>query len=198
MKIIKQVLGNWFQIKYMLMVLFIVAFVSAVIGGGIYYTVKAGLSYQLPDVGEHTLTSTMLFSEVNSFLTVLLPVMFVFVALVSLVILHKIAGPEYKLEKSLSAFALGDFTLTTELIKGDELVKLIKILNNAKKNLSNMVSEEINLVNTTISTADELFREISADKMKKDRVLSLIKDLQSSLEKLQVVMNRYKIEKTIK
>ena len=51
MKIIKQVLGNWFQIKYMLMVLFIVAFVSAVIGGGIYYTVKAGLSYQLPDVG---------------------------------------------------------------------------------------------------------------------------------------------------
>ena len=98
----------------------------------------------------------------------------------------------------MSAFALGDFTLTTELIKGDELVKLIKILNNAKKNLSNMVSEEINLVNTTISTADELFREISADKMKKDRVLSLIKDLQSSLEKLQVVMNRYKIEKTIK
>ena len=198
MKIIKQILGNWFQIKYMLMVLFIVAFVSAVIGGGIYYTIKAGLSYNLPDVGEHTLTSAMLFSEVNGFLTVLLPVMLIFVALVSLVILHKIAGPEYKLGKSLSAFAQGDFTFTTELVKGDELVNLIKILNHAKKNLSNMVNEEINLVNTTISTADELFREISTEKMKKDKILILVQNLQSSLEKLQVVMNRYKIEKTIK
>ena len=61
-----------------------------------------------------------------------------------------------------------------------------------------MVSEEINLVNTTISTADELFREISAEKMKKDKVLILVENLQSSLEKLQVVMNRYKIEKTIR
>lgn len=190
--------GSKFQIKYMIMVLLIVAVSSSVIGGGVYFIIKSEVQSQLTDIAEQTLKSAVIFSEVNSFLLVLIPVLFILIALVSLLLLHKIAGPEYRLEQHLQSMARGDFTFSSEVIKGEELAALVKTLKYTKECLSAMILEERELVNKLLLTANDILRELDKKELKKEIISKQINELASVLEQLQILMTRYHISKPVK
>lgn len=187
-----------FQIKYMLMVLIIVIISSAVIGGGVYLIIKNEVKSKLPDVAEQALTSALIFSEVDSFLVVFIPLLLVLVALVSLVLLHKIAGPEYRLEQHLDAMARGDFTFSSEVRKGEEFAALIKKLKYTKESLSEMILEEREYVNRLLSVANDILHVVEKRDFKKDNLKDKIEELTSVLEQLQILMTRYHISRPVK
>ncbi|MFH1825402.1 MAG: HAMP domain-containing protein [Candidatus Firestonebacteria bacterium] len=184
-----------FQIKYVLIVIFVVGLVSIIIGGGIYYTIKTEVSYRLPDVSEQGLTTSIIFSGVNNFLIVLVPVLFIIVVIVSILLLSRIASPVSRVIKELQALGKGDFTVEVEKRSGEELADLIKVVNESKENLSRMIVSEKELIDKILVIANDLLKECDKEKINKEKVLVLIKKMQLGLDKVQIALSRYRINK---
>lgn len=186
------------------MVIAIVLITAFVVGFGVYYTIKTEIKYTLPDVAEQTISTGVIFANVDDFLIVWIPILLLFVVLISLILLRKIAGPEMRLSQHLQALANGDFTFEAEIKKGEELANLVKLANKAKENLSGMINEEKEIVNRLLVATGNLLRELDSDtsesitKKKKDKKSELTKILLENLEQLQILTNRYKISKPIK
>jgi methyl-accepting chemotaxis protein len=88
---------------------------------------------------------------------------------VTLYVSHKIAGPLYRLGRSLENIGSGDLTFSVQLREHDELSEIAQTLNNTIENLRSRVSqiqEEIHgLKEKTLSTgwsAEEIQRDIDS------------------------------------
>ena len=184
-----------FQIKYLIMVLLVVLFTTIIIGGGIYYSILSEVIYRLPDVSENTLTKSVVFSEVNSTLFILLPVLFIIVAAVSLLLFGRIAAPLAKLKKEIEALKRGDFTLETDEKSAQELTDLVKSLHEAKKSISEIVFEQRKEANKLLEAADQLLKECADSKHEKKTTAELINKLKSTIDSLQISLSKFRINK---
>lgn len=184
-----------FQIKYILILIFVVGLVSIIIGGGIYYTIKTEVSYRLPDVSEQGLTTSIIFSGVNNFLIVLVPVLFIIVVIISILLLGRITSPVRRVIRELQALGKGDFTVEVEERSGEELANLIKVLSEAKESLSEMVKNQKTLVNEVLVTVNELLKETEKEKLNKEKIEALLKKLQSEVDSVQIALSKYRINK---
>lgn len=186
---------NKFQIKYIAMVIIVVGLVSVVIGGGIYYSIISEVIYRMPDVSDQGLTKSVIFSSVNSFLLVWIPVLFVIVVAISVFLLGRIASPLSRLGKEMQALGKGDFTIETESRKGEELTELVKLVNEAKKNLSKMILVQKEQMNDVLVVANDLLKECEKDKINREKVADLVEKMQSGLDHVQISLSKYRINK---
>lgn len=184
-----------FQIKYIAMVIVVVGLVSIVIGGGIYYSVISEINYKLSDVSEQGITKSVIISSVNNFLFVWIPVLFIIVVVISVLLLGRIASPLSRLGKEMQALGKGDFTVDTEKRKGEELAELIKLVNEAKRNLSKMILAQKEQMNEILVIANDLLKECDKDKINREKVTSLIKKMQTSLDQVQISLSKFRINK---
>ncbi|MFZ2956584.1 MAG: methyl-accepting chemotaxis protein [Candidatus Ozemobacteraceae bacterium] len=116
-------------------------------------------------------------------LLILVNVIIVFI--VSIMYSHQIAGPAYKLEKSIQRIAAGDLTFEIHLRKNDNL-----------KELATAINAMLSRFRDTIASARTLSDDLS-EKMqvlgKDDRFLGLAKNAETLREKI----GQFKIEKDI-
>ncbi len=113
-----------------------------------------------------------------------------FIFLLGLFFSHKIAGPVYKIEKSVREISEGNLALKIKLRKGDEFWSLANIINTMTENISSSIS--INKANALKiqKELDEIKRNVSSQQYDPKSLESslanleaYIKDMNSSLVK---------------
>lgn len=182
-------------LKYTLMLLTIVALTAGVVGGGIYWSLFAALTSRLPDVGERSLTASLLLGDINQILFVVGPVLLAGVALISVVILRKFAEPEYRIAQALQALAEGNFASARDVREGGELAELTRLLQQAADKLMGMVREERRITNELLTTASALIEAVDSGKPRDPKhTRELAQTLLDQLDQLQILNTRYQLK----
>lgn len=124
------------QYRYMGVIILSMLAVSAVVGWTIYYTVWTQISD--PNVTLDLLAEV--FHRTNRQLMYSTLALMAFIAMASIFVSHKVAGPVYRFEQSVKSIAEGDLTLRIKLRKGDEMTELADMFNHMTSILEGFVS----------------------------------------------------------
>jgi len=104
---------------------------------------------------------------------------------------HKIAGPLYRIEKTIDEIAKGSLGLKIKLRRGDELKDLAEVVNGLTENLRN----SIDLSNETIlkiqKELDGVRNVISSQPQNPKRIETSINSLQVKLNELNSSLNKW-------
>ena len=130
------------QLKYIGIMLATVLLTSLAVGVGVYLTLMDAFYKSVPNVSGRALFVEGAFSEANQFLLILIPVLVMIVVIISILVTHKIAGPEYRLKNILDAIGKGDFAVNVKLRKGDELQSLAVKIEEVNRNISYMIKNQ--------------------------------------------------------
>lgn len=104
---------------------------------------------------------------------------------------HRIAGPVYRIEKSILDITKGNLTLKISLRKGDELTDLAEIINAMTENLRNTIA-----LNKEVSAAiqkdlDNIKNAISGQTQDRAKIESAVNNLQTKLTELNASINHW-------
>jgi methyl-accepting chemotaxis protein len=185
------IISRKFQTKYMFILLGTFLSAALVFGMSIYVTILEILKKRMPSIDEQKFLSDLFFGEVNNYLLVVGLLFILLVILVSVVISHKIAGPEYRLSRVMESVAKGDFTSPTKLRRRDELQELANKVGDANKNLSGMIKKQKNLISELVKDFDEL-KEM-AGKASARKISSMAHSVSKKVKALEKDFKKYKI-----
>ena len=132
--------------------------------------IKAGTEFILPGLILSTLISVIIVGIAT--------------AIIMLFSSHRIAGPLYKLEKSLEKLTKGDFSFDIHFRRWDEEKKLATAFNKTSQGLNDMVGDvkrEANQLNSTVSEVESLIKDLPKE---------FQETLKESAQKLEGANNR--------
>ncbi len=186
-----------FQIRYtgttlgvMLLVLFVFAFIVYK-SGSIQMVAEVSRSY--PE-GIPGFMLKLIFKQIALTFLVTLPV----IAIASIFLSHKIAGPLFKIERELKKIGAGDLGLRIRIRKGDELHSLVGEINKATANMerllanikgstqkiSSIVKERIEQAKIAITHIHLDIEHIETDHLKKHEECEFIPQLKEHIDDL--------------
>ncbi|MFA4842836.1 MAG: methyl-accepting chemotaxis protein [Candidatus Omnitrophota bacterium] len=176
-----------FQLKYtgiILVSMFIAAWIT---GSTVYYTGWLLMGEKLANVyPQGRLVSIMRVIDLTLILRLLL--LTPLVALLSIFISHKIAGPLYRVERFIKGVARGDLSSKLRLRKGDELQELAEAINDMTDDIKNRVKKLKGISNMAGLELERLRRilgkelpDIKVVKSEVDELAKSIKDLDDHL-----------------
>lgn len=108
---------------------------------------------------------------------------------------HKIAGPLYRLKKTIGEIINGNLDVRVKLRKGDDLKDLaehVNMLAEELKTFVNTVKIDYNLLSEYIL---ELEREIDAKMITEESGKKIIKKVQDSRKNIEAVLDKFKIQR---
>ena len=114
---------------------------------------------------------------------------------VSIFITHKIAGPLYRLKKSLSVITEGNLDVKVKLRKGDDLKDLaehVNMLVDAFRTFVNTVKVDYNLLSDYVL---EIEREIKANVLTEESGRKIIKKVQDSRKNIETALEKFNIQR---
>jgi methyl-accepting chemotaxis protein len=121
-------------------------------------------------------------------------VVFVFIiAILSIFVSHKIAGPVYRLEETTRIIASGDLTYQVNLRQGDELRDLQDAFNKMSDSLRSMVAKDREIIDRLILAGNKLKETIDQKKQDPKAIEGVADDLYSIIEELRHVTSGFKI-----
>lgn len=118
-----------FQLKYVGIILALMFLTAALCSWVVYYSAMLHLGDKLANVYPQGRLMAIV-NAVNFRILLSIILMTPLVALIGILLSHKIAGPIYRLERILNNMSLGDLTAYVALRKGDELATLADGINN--------------------------------------------------------------------
>ena len=183
-----------FQTKYILLTIFLLltyTFAFIIIIFSPYILTLYFDFYSLSEKAEAARTLLLLHSKVWPGIG---GIILLFGAL-SIFITHKIAGPLYRLKKSLAMIVEGNLDVKVKLRKGDDLKDLAEHFN--------MLAEELRtFVNTVRVDYDllseyilELEREIDAKMLTEESGRALIHKVEANRKNIEAVLEKFKIQR---
>ena len=104
---------------------------------------------------------------------------------------HRIAGPIYKIEKSIDEIARGNLALKIKLRKGDEFQDLADIMNVMTENVNATVASSKEAVLEIKQGLDELKKLASLESCDHTKIASLVDSLQAKVAGLNTSLNRW-------
>jgi methyl-accepting chemotaxis protein len=113
----------------------------------------------------------------------------------SIFVTHKIAGPLYRLKKTISEITNGNLDVKVNLRKGDDLKDLAEHVNMLAEELKafvNTVKVDYDLLSEYIQ---ELEREIDAKMITEELGRKIIKKVQDSRKNVEVALDKFKIQR---
>jgi len=113
----------------------------------------------------------------------------------SIFITHKIAGPLYRLKKTISEIINGNLDIKVNLRKGDDLKDLAEHVNMLAEELRtfvNTVKVDYNLLSEYIL---ELEHEIDAKMITEESGRKIIKKVQDSRKNIEAVLDKFNIQR---
>jgi len=114
---------------------------------------------------------------------------------VSIYITHKIAGPLYRLKKSLFMITEGNLDVKVKLRKGDDLKDLaehVNILVDTFRTFVTTVTVDYDLLSDYIS---EIERDIKANVLTEESGRKIIKKVQDSRKNIETALEKFKIQR---
>ena len=113
---------------------------------------------------------------------------------VSIYITHKIAGPLYRLKKSLYMIKEGNLNVKVKLRKGDDLKDLAEYVNmlvDTFRTFVTTVTVDYDLLSDYIS---EIERDIKANVLTEESGRKIIKKVQDSRKNIETALEKFKIQ----
>ena len=183
-----------FQTKYILLTIFLLltyTFAFIIIIFSPYILTLSLDFYSLSEKAEAARTLLLLHSKVWPGIG---GIILLFGAL-SIFITHKIAGPLYRLKKSLAMIVEGNLDVKVKLRKGDDLKDLAEHFNMLAEELStfvNTVRVDYDLLSEYIL---ELEREIDAKMLTEESGRALIHKVEANRKNIEAVLEKFKIQR---
>lgn len=179
------------QLRYMGIIISTMLMVAFGVGWIIYHTSWSKIA-NTPDLTLDKLST--IFDSVNGILVKWIVVFIFVIAILSIFVSHKIAGPVYRLEETTRIIASGDLTYQIHLRHGDELRDLQEAFNKMSDSLRNMVAKDREVIEKLIDAGNKLKSTIDQKKLNPDAIEGVAKDLYNIIEELRVVTSGFKIE----
>lgn len=182
------------QLRYMGIIVSTMLMVAFGVGWIIYDTSWNRIIHT-PDLTIDKLAN--IFNEVNSILLKWILIFVVVIAILSIFVSHKIAGPVFRLEQSTRAIASGDLTRSVKLRHGDELRDLQDAFNIMSESLRKMVSKDREVISRLIDAGNRLNETIKKKRQDPEAVESVARDLYAIIEELRLVTAGFKIDRDL-
>jgi len=161
------------------------------VGWVIYHTSWSKIS-NTPDLTLDKLS--MIFDTVNTTLTRWIVVFVFVIAILSIFVSHKIAGPVYRLEETTRIISSGDLTYQIHLRQGDELGDLQEAFNKMSDSLRNMVAKDREIIEKLIIAGNKLKDTMNDKKHNPQAIEGVAKDLYTIIDELRLVTSGFKID----
>jgi signal transduction histidine kinase len=104
---------------------------------------------------------------------------------------HKIAGPVYRIEKTLGDISKGNLGLKIRLRDGDELVDLAYTINNLVENFNKTIISDKDIVIKIEKDLEEIKRLASGQPCDCAKIEALTNSLQQKSKELSASFNRW-------
>lgn len=114
-----------------------------------------------------------------------------FIFFLGLLFSHKIAGPVYRIEKSIEEIAKGNLALRIKLRKGDEFWDLADIINTMTENLSVSIKSNKNAVSEIQKSLNEIKKVFSNPAGDRAYIESLVANLETKINELGSSLDRW-------
>lgn len=179
------------QLRYMGIIISTMLMVAFGVGWIIYHTSWSKIA-NTPDLTLDKLSE--IFDSVNGILLKWIVVFVFVIAILSIFVSHKIAGPVYRLEETTRIIASGDLTYQIHLRHGDELGDLQEAFNKMSDSLRNMVAKDREIIEKLIVAGNKLKNTIDQKKQDPTAVEGVANDLYNIIEELRIVTSGFKID----
>jgi len=110
--------------------------------------------------------------------------------LLGLLFSHRIAGPLYRIEKTLIEITKGNLTLKIKLRQGDELTSLADIINTMTDNFNSVLVLNKEKVINAQKNLEEIKKMLSSQSYDHAKLESLVNETRLNIEKLMVYYNQ--------
>ena len=178
------------QLRYMGILTACMLTVAMSVGWIIYHTSWKQI-INTPDLSIDKLY--IIFENVNNQLLWWILGFILIIAVISIFVSHKIAGPVYRLEESTKLIASGDLTHKVHLRQGDELGDLQDAFNDMSESLSKMVYKDREIIERLAKTGDSLQKKVKEEKITKESLEEITYELNSIIEELKLVTSGFKL-----
>lgn len=179
------------QLRYMGIIITTMLMVAFGVGWTIYHTSWS----QIANTQDLTIDKLAdIFDAVNSTLVRWIFVFVFVIAILSIFVSHKIAGPVYRLEETTRLIASGDLTGKIYLRHGDELQDLQEAFNMMSDSLCKMVAKDREVIEKLIATGNRLRETIEKKNLDEKAVEAINNDLYGVIEELRLVTSGFKID----
>jgi methyl-accepting chemotaxis protein len=161
------------------------------VGWIIYHTSWSQIA-NTPDLTLDKLSD--IFDMVNSILMRWIVVFILAIAILSIFVSHKIAGPVFRLEETSKMIASGDLTQQITLRQGDELKDLQEAFNQMSDSLRKMVAKDREVIEKLVVTGNLLRDRIDKKNLTPESIEEITRDLYVVIEELRLVTSGFKID----
>jgi len=181
-----------FQLKYVGTILLFIFLTGAISAFVVYYTSMMLFGEKLSNVypqGRLIHDINIINMRILASLLLATPV----VALIGIILSHRIAGPIYRMEKYMTSIAQGDFSQRIVLRRNDELIKLADAINTMVDSLSTTITGEQALlakVNKELNALKDDVEKASPDHAK---IRQSFARLNSEIIELSKALDKYKL-----
>ena len=187
------IVARRFQVKYAGIILLLMFITAGFCSYAIYYTTMLMLGEKLASVypqGQLVSLVKMINFRILMSILVISP----FVGFLGIYLSHKIAGPIYRIEKSLGTMAAGDLSSRIKLRKGDEMVSLADAVNKLTDSIVQSVTAERSHLENALKDLYSL-RELASSCPPDDRahINKTLESLDSEIRLTSRELDRYKV-----
>ena len=179
------------QLRYMGIIISTMLLVAFGVGWIIYHTSWSRIA-NTPDLTLDKLSD--IFDTVNSLLMRWIVVFILGIAILSVFVSHKIAGPVFRLEETSKMIASGDLTQQITLRQGDELKDLQEAFNQMSDSLRKMVAKDREVIDKLVVTGNMLRDKIDKKNLSSESIEEITKELYVVIEELRLVTSGFKID----
>ncbi len=179
------------QLRYMGIIISTMLLVAFGVGWVIYHTSWSRIA-NTPDLTLDKLSD--IFDTVNGILMHWIVVFVLAIAILSIFVSHKIAGPVYRLEETSKLIASGDLTQQIQLRQGDELRDLQEAFNQMSESLRKMVAKDREVIDKLVVTGNRLRDKIDRKNLNSESIEEITRDLHVVIEELRLVTSGFKID----
>jgi len=181
-----------FQLKYVGLILALMFLTAALCSYVVYYTTMINLGEKLASVyPQGRLVSIV--NMVNFRIMVIVLLVTPLVAIISILLSHKIAGPIFRMEEFLKGMATGDLTNRITLRKGDELISLADGINSLVESLKVSFQRQKTQMDKVLVELNSL-KELADEKpLNTAKIGSGVERLDGEIRYLIFELNKYKV-----
>lgn len=113
--------------------------------------------------------------------------------LVVLFISHRIAGPLYRLEKSLAEVGKGNLAVDVRLRKTDEIKALVGVVNNMIRNLRDPISSSQGKISELENEVSRIKNELQRKGIAENEIEKILKPLHQKIQQIRHNLSYFKI-----
>ena len=186
------IVARKFQMRYAGVILLLMFLTAGFCSYAIYYTTMIMFGEKLANVyPQGQLVSIV--NTVNFRILVSMLIISPFVGFLGIYLSHKIAGPIYRIEKSLASMTQGDISFKIRLRRGDEMVSLADSINRLTESLATTITSERSHLENALTELNSLRELVASSAYDKSGAQHVIENLDSEIRATVKDLDKFKV-----